>query len=186
MLMSINPDNYLLALILWHLIFCSVLTLQASLQKGLWILAGSGPPQQTRLPSNVSELTFEAGSQEKTASRKPLSKGTGEMRKWPMNNCEIDQAFLCNRHANDLLLAITLLSQTTSEQRARRRRMFLMCLILKRIWGSRHSVPSAKPRAWEHMKSLLHTDYFSITVPRPFSKCMLGSRFFPSALGTEC
>lgn len=73
--MSINPDNYLLALILWHLIFCSVLTLQASLPKGLWILAGSGPPQQTRFPSNVSELSFEAGSQEKTASRKPTVQG---------------------------------------------------------------------------------------------------------------
>jgi len=49
--MSINPQNYLLALILWHLIFCRVLTLQASLLKGLWILAELRPLQQTGFPS---------------------------------------------------------------------------------------------------------------------------------------
>lgn len=70
---------------------------------------------------------------------------------------------------NNLLLAITLLSQTTLERQARRRHMFLMCFILKRTMGSRHTLPSEK-----HMKSLLYTDYFSIMTPHPSANECLG------------
>lgn len=84
--MSINPQNYLLALILWHLIFCYMLMLQASPLKGLWILAESGFSSKPSFPLNMFELNFGPGSQEKIASRKSLSKVTGKTHKWPRNN----------------------------------------------------------------------------------------------------
>lgn len=96
----------------------------------------------------MSELNFEPGSQEKTASRKSLAQANREDAQVAYEQfCQTNQALVWNRHANNLLLAITLLSQTTLEQRAQRRHMFLMCLILKRIMGSRHTVCSEKHRA---------------------------------------
>lgn len=123
----------------------------------------------------MSEPNFEHGSQEKTVSRKSLSQGNREDAQVAYEQfCQTNQALLWNRHANNLLLAITLLSQTTSEQRAQRRHMVFMCFILKRTMGSRHTVCSEKHWVGEHMKSLLHTDYFSIMTPHPSANECLG------------
>lgn len=162
--MSINPQNYLLALILWHLIMCCVFTLQHPLWRACGLL--QNPGLSTNQVSLLICLNW-------VPSRKSLSQGKREDAQVAWEQfCQANPAPLWPRHANLPLLATTLLSQPAPAQPACTRHLF------PRAWFSGlWAVGTTLSRA-THKTALTHRLFF-YHASTSFNKWVFGERFFP-------
>lgn len=98
--MSINPQNYSLALILWHLYLVLCLHSATSPLEGLWTPA---EPHPLHKPPDMSELNSEPAAPGKTAEN-PCPK----MHKWPVSDSAKQTQLPCGP---DMQISIPLLHQ---------------------------------------------------------------------------